>query len=285
MQTIKNALSEAVQKIKASTTTAHLDAEILLAYVLKVERFKLITQSHLVLLDTDAQTFNALIERRVQGEPVAYLIGKKSFMGLTFTVKKGALIPRPDTELLVETVLERSKGKTMRGLEIGVGSGAIALSLLYYNPILKMTGVDIEDIPLQVTHQNATDLSVKDRLTLLKSDVYDALSKTHTYDFIVSNPPYIESKTICQLMKDIVDFEPIKALDGGVDGLYFYRKIIKQASRYLIDKGTLYFEVGYNQAAAVAKIMEDNGFYHIEIARDLQGHQRVVYGVKRSNLC
>ncbi|MBR3746878.1 MAG: peptide chain release factor N(5)-glutamine methyltransferase [Selenomonadaceae bacterium] len=254
-----------------------LDAEILLAHVLKWRRLRLYVDSDKILPLESVLRFNQLVNRRLEGFPVAYLTGSKDFMGLTFAVNENVLIPRPDTEILAEGV-----GKYLRGLgrevifaDLGAGSGAICVSILKFVQSARACAVDVSAEALDVAKLNAAKFHVDDRIKFFCGDLFEPL--TGKFDAIVSNPPYIPTNDLKTLQSE-VKREPQLALDGGIDGLNFYRRIISDAPRFLTAGGLLAVEVGINQAQAVKTLAEAAGFVDIQIFKDLAGIERVVTG-------
>lgn len=298
---IKALLEAAIGRLSGVSDTPALDAQLLLMHVSAMERHHLITRSDEVLPDHQVLEFEALVERRFAGEPVAYLIGTKPFMGLDFEVGAGVLIPRPDTEILVEAILAAYPAGTddsrlepdsqvaggipgnvarhIRFAEIGTGSGAICVSLLVYRENFQGVGLEISQKAIEITSKNAYSNDVQNRLDLRTSDVFSALSPSEAFDFIVSNPPYISRADMALLIRDVHDFEPHLALFGGDDGLDFYRQITDQAPNFLVSGGRLFFEIGYDQGFAVSQMLTERGFCEVLIERDLAGHQRVVSGL------
>ena len=203
-------------------------------------------------------------------------------MALPFFVDENVLIPRPDTENLVETVLGLiDKEKDVHILDMCTGSGCIAVSLAYYLPNSKITAVDISDSALKVAKHNARLNNVDGQIFFIKSNLFERLPKTlkEKIDIIVSNPPYIPTKDMEDLMREVRDYEPNQALDGGEDGLRFYHPIINDCMEYLRPGGVLAFEIGYNQAEPVENLLKDYGFSNIEIKKDLAGFDRVIFGI------
>ena len=202
---------------------------------------------------------------------------------MDFKVSEGVLIPRQDTEILIEETLKKLKDhkhkSNLKGFEIGVGSGIISITLLKEIETLTMIGVDINDKAIELTKANALKHEVSDRLCILNSNLFEKINKENQFDFIISNPPYIETKVIDSLKEDIKKHEPKLALDGGEDGLDFYRAIIEQSKSYISPEGFIAFEIGYNQAEAVKKIFVENGYPNVTIAKDLAGFDRVVIGM------
>ena len=225
----------------------------------------------------------AYINDRINGRPVAYIVGNREFMGLDFFVKEGVLIPRPDTETLVEEIIELCKNKSeqINILDIGTGSGSITVSLAKYIENSKVMSFDISDIPLEVGKINAINNEVDNKIEFVKSDVFSAIKDTEKqFDVIVSNPPYIPKKDIETLHTQVKDYEPYNALEGGEDGLDFYRQITKESIDYLKQGGILAYEVGHDQAEDVSEIMKSYGYTKIYKKKDIQGIDRVVIGFK-----
>jgi len=286
MVTIKNALDEGIKLLKehkAGTKSIGfdnyaLDANVLLCHILKKDKAYLIAHRDDEIPRDIYNEFLSLIKRRCAGEPVAYIINKKEFWDLTFYVDSRVLIPRPDTEVLVEYIIDNYKDKAVKILDIGTGSGAIAVTLKKHIKNARVFALDVSGEALDVARKNARLCGVEItffQLDILKEDLPD------TYDIIVSNPPYIESRNIPRLIQDVRDFEPEIALDGGEDGLKFYRRIVDVSQTHLKDGGLLAFEVGFNQAEAVLSLME--GFYDKKTLKDLSGISRVVLGKKCPN--
>jgi len=272
--------------------TPDLDARWLLMWLLEYEQYQLITKGSDVVAPETVQCYKELIIRRASGEPVAYLVGSKVFMGLDFYVEPGVLIPRPDTEVLVEAVIDLihspafmdahtmlESSAPIRAAEIGTGSGAICVSLLHTMDRLHVTGLEISQKAIEITQKNAYSNHVHERLELRLSDVFSAVKSGELFDIIVSNPPYISKVDMDLLMVDVATYEPHLALYGGEDGLEFYRRITKEAPRYLRNGGYLCFEIGYDQGPAVSELMTRHGFCTINVLKDLAGHDRVVMGL------
>ena len=226
--------------------------------------------------------YNKMIERVKNGEPIQYILNKQEFMGLDFYVDKNVLIPQPDTENLVEEVIAISEDikKTkneIRILDMCTGSGAIAVSLAKYVEKTLIYASDISENALKIAEENAIRNSVN--VVFFKSDVFKNILLDFKFDIIVSNPPYIETKVIPELSKE-VRLEPELALDGGEDGLKFYREIIKNAKDYLTEDGYLAFEIGYDQRESVMTLLRENGYKNVYFKKDLSGNDRVVVGQK-----
>ena len=263
--------------------TPQLDAEVILSHVLNKDRIYLFLNRNEEISAEHAAIFNGLIERRSKGEPVAYITGSKEFMGLDFNVKPGVLIPRGDTEILVEEVMKRIKKEMNNNLvivDIGCGSGAISVSLAKYIENAMVYAIDLMDVPIETTRSNAKRNNVENRVMAIKSDLMSGFDHkvVGNIDVIVSNPPYIQQDEYEQLMVDVKEFEPKSALTDEGDGLEFYRRITTEATVYLKQNGLLAYEIGYNQAESVSKIMHENGFYNVECIKDLGNKDRVVVG-------
>ena len=277
--TIKDIIVKYSKELEEISPTPRLDVETLLQKVLGVDRLYILLNLERVLSEDEEQLFNKFINERLNNRPIAYIVGNREFMGLDFFVKEGVLIPRPDTEVLVEEVIELAKKKDAKNiLDIGTGSGAITVSLAKYLENVKVTSVDISDIALEIGKRNAISNEVDDRINFVKSDLFTNIDKETKFDIIVSNPPYIKREVIETLDKQVKDYEPYNALEGGVDGLDFYRAITKQAKNYLKKGGILAYEVGHDQSENVSKLMEIDGYTNIYTLKDLQQIDRVVIG-------
>ena len=277
--TIKDIIVKYSKELEEISPTPRLDVETLLQKVLGVDRLYILLNLERVLSEDEEQLFNKFINERLNNRPIAYIVGNREFMGLDFFVKEGVLIPRPDTEVLVEEVIELAKKKDAKNiLDIGTGSGAITVSLAKYLENVKVTSVDISDIALEIGKRNAISNEVDDRINFVKSDLFTNIDKETKFDIIVSNPPYIKREVIDTLDKQVKDYEPYNALEGGVDGLDFYRAITKQAKEYLKKGGILAYEVGHDQSEDVSKLMEIDGYTNIYTLKDLQQIDRVVIG-------
>lgn len=261
-----------------------LDAEVILSHVLNKDKIYLYVNRNMEIGEDVSREFFSLIERRKNGEPVQYIVGKQEFMSLDFMVKPGVLIPRGDTEVLVEEALKNmEKIKNPTVVDVGCGSGAIAVSIAKYRPGTRVYALDLMDTPLEVTRINADINEVLDRVNIIKSDMLASLDKDliNSVDVIVSNPPYIKEKIIPTLMKEVRDFEPYTALSGGVDGLHFYREITKQSLNFIKPGGFIAYEIGYDQEKDVKNILMENEFCNVYSIKDLAGHNRVVAGWRK----
>ena len=258
--------------------SAELDSEILMSQAIRKDKKYIILNYNKKIKKKDLKYFDFLIQERVKKKPIAYLTKKKDFWKYEFLIDKNVLIPRPDTEVLVEQILKLTKNKaSMRILEIGVGSGCIILSILKEKKKFFGTGIDISTKSLKISEINSLKLGVNRRLKLFKSNIDNF--NTGKYDLIISNPPYIKKNFLKCLEKDI-SFEPIEALDGGIDGLSETRKIIIKSSELIKKKGYLFLEIGFDQKNKVKKILENNGFYIKRVIKDLSNHDRCIVSIK-----
>lgn len=260
----------------AGIEEARLDARLLLEYVCHTTRQDLLAHGDLIVTKQEYAEYHELIAKRGRHIPLQHLTGLTEFMGLAFEVNEHVLIPRQDTEILVEEILRRGEDN-LRILDMCTGSGCILLSLLHYSNKSSGVGVDVSQEALLVAARNAERLGIEDA-TFLQSDLFAGVERQEKYDVIVSNPPYIESGVIPTLMEEVRAHEPLQALDGGEDGLFFYRQITREAAGYLKRGGTLFYEIGYQQAQAVSGLMAEQGYCAIEVVKDYAGLDRVVYG-------
>ncbi|MCR5559213.1 MAG: peptide chain release factor N(5)-glutamine methyltransferase [Schwartzia sp.] len=255
--------------------TPRLDAEVLLSHVLGEKRIFLYVNFDKPLQKEELALYREMVKRRAAREPVAYIVGARDFMGLRFKVSPAVLVPQPDTETLVGAVMDRLENSgDLRIADIGTGSGAIALSLLYYMPSVTAAAVDISGEALEVARENAVKLGLEDRVTFYEGDLFSPL-EGEKFAAVVSNPPYIPHDDIEGLEPE-VKAEPLGALDGGADGLDFYRRLVDEAGNLLAEKGFLAMEVGINEAAEVADMAKTAGWERSEIIADLAGIDRVV---------
>lgn len=259
--------------------SARLDSELLLSHTLKLERMQLYLQFDRPLSSEELKTYKALIQRRSQLEPVAYILEEKEFFSRNFHVNPNVLIPRPDTEVLIEKILEHTqKDLPTKALEIGSGSGCIAVTLLCENPNLEMHAIDKSPEAITVTKQNAEQHDVATRLQTTTCDFLTDSQKLDIpqLDFIVSNPPYISEPEFQKIDAGIKEFEPYLALHGGDDGLNFYPAIAAFGKSHLKENGFVAVEMGEEQGPAVKKIFQDHNYRKIEIHKDYGNHDRVV---------
>ncbi len=255
--------------------TPRLDAEVLLSHVLEKPRIYLYVHYDQPLDPGELAAYRGFVRRRAAREPVAYLLGERAFMGLTFAVSPAVLVPQPDTETLVSEAEKRLRGKSgARIADVGTGSGAIALSLLHALSDLTAAAVDVSSAALKVARENAVRLALMDRVAFYEGDLLTPLLG-QTFDAILSNPPYIPRNDIAALSPE-VQAEPHLALDGGADGLDFYRRLTREAAAFLRPGGFLAVEAGQGEAAAISDMARANGWAEVEIVQDLAGIDRVV---------
>lgn len=259
---------------KAGITDAELDARLLLEFICHTDRNALYAHGDQEIEDEKMHDFLQLIEKRAVHIPLQHLTGEQNFMGLDFLVNEHVLIPRQDTEILVEEIM-RDLHDGIRILDMCTGSGCILLSLLHYSNECSGVGVDVSEDALAVARQNADRLAEK-QAVFIQSDLFEKVEGS--FDLVVSNPPYIRSQEIAGLMPEVREHEPHLALDGKDDGLHFYREIIKEAMLHLKRGGQLFFEIGYDQGEAVQALLAANGYTEIAVVKDYAGLDRVVYG-------
>jgi release factor glutamine methyltransferase len=285
--TIRRVLEWATADLKSrSSTSPRLDAELLLAHVLGTDRVRLVIDADKPLSREELDAYKELHRRRRSGEPVAYLRGVREFYGRPFRVDRRVLVPRPETELLVDVALSRTKHLSLsaRVLDLCTGSGCVAVTLGKERPTTRVIGADLSDEALVVARDNAVRLGAVANVSFVRSDLFDAFerwSPRPRFDLVTANPPYIATGEAESLQVDIRDFEPHVALFGGDDGLEITRRIVTSAPAWLETGGVLALEIGSGQAGAVEQSMKDAGFDGVQIARDLAGQQRVASGVLR----
>ena len=277
---IENTLNEGIDILqKSKIANPQLDSEILLSNSIKRDKKHIILNPKEILNSEQLGKFKSLIERRKKGEPIAYLINKKEFWKDEFFVNKDVLIPRPDTELIIEQVLKiYAKDSKLQVLDIGTGSGCILLSILKERPNFYGTGIDISKKSINVSKLNAKQLNLTNRVKFFHSSVDNF--KIGKYDMIVSNPPYIESLSFKYLEKDVVNFEPKLALSGGVDGFSQIRKVINKANTLIKKNGKFILEIGFNQKKKVKKILKEKGFYVNKSIKDYGNNDRCIISTK-----
>ena len=277
-------IQTAVQKAqlylkKKNIKTPILDSQILMSEALKKEKEFIIFNFDKEISNKNLGYFNKLILRRARGEPIAYLVKKKYFWKYQFSVNRDVLIPRPDTEILIEEVLKLTKNKdNLNLLDVGVGSGCILISILKDKKNFYGTGIDISKKSLDTCKINGENLGVINRLKLYKSDIDNFHFRK--YDLIISNPPYIKKSKLKYLEKDVIGFEPKQALDGGIEGLSEISKVINRSSELIKKNGFLILEIGFDQKWKVKKILENKGFYIKKIVRDLSNNDRCIVSKK-----
>lgn len=269
---------------EAGVEEASLDARYLLYEAFDtdlthfiLDRFSEISEDELILNRIDQ--YRSMIEKRSQRIPLQQITGSREFMGLEFYVNEHVLIPRQDTETLVELILKDFKGSKPVVLDMCTGSGCIAISLAKLGLFECVTGVDISKEALSVARRNVEALLGTGGITLIESDLFEAIGPGQKFDVIVSNPPYIPTEIIKGLQPEVRDFEPMLALDGREDGLFFYRQLVLDGRRFLNPGGSVYFEIGYDQAEAVSGLFIDAGFAEIRVVKDAAGLDRVVCAV------
>lgn len=258
----------------AGIEEAELDARLLLEEICGTDRNTLLVHGDRNVTEEELAQYKEMLEKRSVHIPLQQIIGRQSFMGLDFYVDENVLIPRQDTELLVEEALQELHDG-MRILDMCTGSGCILLSLLKYSNDCEGIGADISEEALKVAERNRVQLGLKNA-AFIRSDLFEAVEGK--FDLLVSNPPYICSDVIDTLMPEVREHEPRQALDGSADGLHFYRRILAECRTYLKPGGILLFEIGYDQGEAVKRLMEENGFLEVEVKKDYGGLDRVVLG-------
>lgn len=287
--TTKESLDWAVSLLKSrlpDEQVSWLEARLLLAQAWGKNQVQLLSDMKEILPAPVWDTFKNYVERRVGGEPLQYILGRQEFMSLTFKVTPAVLIPRWDTEVLAgETIRIAKDWPTCRRpalrrpgcriLDLGTGSGAIAVSLAYYLPNSVVTAVDISEEALEIARQNARSLGVEKRVRFYRSNMFTGLPQDEKYDAIVSNPPYISEEEYRDLSAE-VKREPQLALQGGSDGLDYYRLIAAEAPAFLLPQSCLLLEIGWRQGDAVQRLLEKKGFKNITIIKDWHGNERVV---------
>ena len=258
---------------------AQLDARLLLEHVCGTNLQTLLLDGDRPVSAQEAALYREYVARRKKREPLAYILEKWEFMGLPFEVGPDVLIPEQDTENLIEEIM-KDLHDSDRILDLCTGSGCILLSLLKYSNGTTGVGTDLSERALAMAKRNAERLGLKDRIDLRCGDLFAPIGENERFDIIVSNPPYIKTETIEHLAPEVRDHEPMMALDGGEDGLSFYRRIIPEAVRHLVTGGYLFLEIGYDQAEAVATLMRDAGYYDVRTIKDYGGNDRIVCGIK-----
>lgn len=285
--TISSLLNWTINYFKSKgIESARLDAEVLLSHILGQKRIYLYVHFDEPMEQKELARFREVVAKRARHIPVAYILGEREFMGLNFKVTSDTLIPRPDTEILVENVITKVKEKfadknLYNIIDIGTGSGAIILSLLKNLPKAQGTTVDISAKAIDVAKQNAVNLEVKDRCQFFVGDLF-APVKGKKFDIIVSNPPYIPQKDIETLEIDVKEYEPLSALTDNGNGLSFYQRLLSEGKSYLLDEGMIALEIGIYQAEPVMDLAKKYGWKDIEIIKDYAGIDRVVLAWKQN---
>ncbi|MBE0449897.1 MAG: peptide chain release factor N(5)-glutamine methyltransferase [Clostridia bacterium] len=277
LRELQSRLEKVLEKVTESWVH---EAKIILLEVLGISTVDLIMDKEKEVPDEKVEMAEAIAVRRLANEPLQYILGKQAFMGLDFSVDDSVLIPRPETEVLVEWVLERIEDiKSPKVLDIGTGSGAIAISIAYQNTWADVFASDISSSAIEKAKQNAVNNNVSGRVRFFESNLFVDVSEKD-FDLIVSNPPYIPAGEVNGMQREVALYEPHLALFGGEDGLDFYRRIIPEALSYMKDGGILIFEAGHDQADVIEAIMVSAGYEDVNHFSDLCGVPRFIYGKK-----
>lgn len=276
MTLYRDALQEGTNRLeRAGINTARLDAEVLLSHACRINRAKLLSRLNEDVPEEQLKLFLEYLGKREKRYPVSYITGHKEFMGLDFAITEGVLIPRPETELLTETVMDMLPEDAVV-VDLCTGSGVIAVSLAHYLYDVFLYATDISKVACDTAKLNAERLNVKDRVRVLKGDLYEPLPEELRVDAIVSNPPYIKNNDIESLMPEVL-YEPREALDGGESGVEFYKRITEGAVNYLKSNGILALEIGYDEADDVISLMNKD-YIDTKVIKDMAGLDRVVLG-------
>ncbi len=271
-----------ISELRTRFPSLNKESLLVLAYLLNKDRSYILAYGDMEVPKSLEEEFLAIMEKLKKDYPIQYILKDQEFMGLNFYVDEGVLIPRYDTEVLVKYVInyieENYKNENIKILDIGHGSGAIGLSIANYCKNALVYGVDIDDRALEIANINREKLGLSN-VQIFKSNLFHNIHEK--FHIIVSNPPYISKKDIEGLHSNVKDYEPRLALDGGLDGLDFYRKISQEAKDYLLDGGLLIYEIGFDQGQSVNNILLNEGFKGIDVLKDLQGHDRVVLGFSK----
>lgn len=283
---IKDLIRMGIKKLdRRKYSNPPLECVLLLAYLLDVDKTYIYIHNNEEVPSSVEDKYFSLIDERRKGYPIQYILKEKEFMGISFYIEEGVLIPRPDTEILVQYVLdyidEKYKEGDIKIVELGTGSGCISLSIAYYKKNVFVYSVDIDKKANAVAEENSKRLKLPGRVKILEGDLFQGIKNMglkNSVDIIVSNPPYIPEDEIFGLQDEIKKYEPLWALDGGEDGLDYYRRIIPQSKEYLKNRGILVFEMGFDQGRKIKELMEKENFRNINILKDLQGLDRVITG-------
>jgi release factor glutamine methyltransferase len=283
---IADAIREAAETLRqAGLADPRREASGLLEYVVGRDRTFILAHPDHAMLDEQLQSFRELVTRRASGEPLQYITAHQSFYGLDFEVGKGVLIPRPETELLVESALQLLEGAKAAAsiCDVGTGSGCIAITLLHERAEASAVAVDVSESALEIAKRNAKRHAVENRLTFVHGNCFSSLSPNEfAFDLIVSNPPYVANHELAGLQREVRNHEPLEALAGGSDGLDVVRRLLTDSSAFLKQRGHLLIEIGFNQAEAVEALIDSHLWLSQGIRADLQGIPRVVVLQKRS---
>jgi len=276
---LKNLVKSRSLKLKKNyITSSILDAEVILSNIMKVNREFILLNENKNISKNIRKEYDMAIQRRSEREPVAYILGKKEFWSIDFSVNRSTLIPRPETELLVNKVVDIFKGKKINVLDIGVGSGCILFSILKELNLSKGTGIDISKKTIKIAKNNAKKLNLSKRIKLKISDIDDFCFGK--YDLIVSNPPYIPTKDLKKLSPEIRNYEPLIALNGGLDGLDLIKKVIYNSEKLLKKNGILAIEIGNSQYKRVSEILTNNGYSEIAKVYDFNFNVRCIISTR-----
>lgn len=271
--TIEQLLNKGADTLrKAGVSEYRLDAWYLLSYYMNIGKNEYYKNPYAPVSDAQVTEYESLISERAKRKPLQYITGEQEFAGLIFSVNENVLIPRQDTEVIVELIIKYAKSK--RVLDMCTGSGCIAVSVAKYSEALSVTASDVSENAISIAKKNAAINNAD--IEFVVSDLWDSI--TGKYDILVSNPPYITSLEMTGLMPEVFDYEPHLALLGGDDGLFFYKKILKDINKKITDGGMVFFEIGCSQADAVAALMKEQKMYDIKVEKDLAGLDRVVWG-------
>tara|TARA_Y100001935_G_scaffold62827_1_gene52733 strand:+ start:574 stop:1416 length:843 start_codon:yes stop_codon:yes gene_type:complete len=277
---IENAIQKAVKILKKNNiATPFLDSELLMSETISKDRSYILLNPRKNLTCKHLSYFEKLIELRSKGEPIAYLVKKKDFWNYEFVVKNGILIPRPETEIIVQECLKLAQNKKcLKVLDVGVGSGCILLSILKEKKNFYGVGIDLSKKCIDLSKINSHRLAIKNRVKFYKSNIDNF--NYGKYDLIISNPPYVKKYDYRYLKKDIKNFEPRMALDGGLDGLSEIRKLINKSSELIKRNGKLILEIGFDQKIKVLRLLKNEGFFINKVVKDFANNDRCIIGTK-----
>lgn len=284
--TIQQLLNKSYEELKKAEIESYIiDCQLLLGKVLNLDRLAILTNKEMKLSESSILEYMKLIELRKRKMPVKYLLGSCEFMGMEFIVREGVLIPRPDTEVLVEEVIKVIQEHEYKEIcDVCCGSGIIGISIANYTKLTNINSYDISPVACEVTKENINNFNLSSRVSVENSDLLcKAIESGKIFDVIVSNPPYIKELEIETLMEDVKQYEPYIALNGGNDGLDFYRKITEQSYKVLRAGGMLAFEIGFDQKKEVMDILIQNGYENLHEIKDLSGKDRVLIAFKSKN--
>ena len=274
-------IEESINKLKRSDIASYkIDSEILMSKAINKNRTYVILNPEEKIDNKRKKIFEELIKERCRGKPIAYLLGKKEFWKYEFYLSENVLIPRPDTEVIIEQVLKITNQKSnLNILDIGTGSGCIILSILKEKPCFYGTGVDISKDCIEISKINALKMGLNNRVKFFKTDIDNF--NHGKYDLIISNPPYIKKFDLKCLERDVYDYEPKLALNGGLDGLKYTKKLIVNSSKFIKKNGILVLEISFDQTEKVKKILRENGYYIKDVVRDLAKNYRCITSIKK----